>query len=110
MLSTSGETEEDNLHESGEDTSGYQTHSHEVTLAESDIRWPSRVKCVCLSSVPLREDITVVTLPRLPKPDTKAVALPMPTSPCLGPNSSAAHVIQMGTVGPNPNPAIRRPE
>lgn len=52
---------------------------------------------------------TVVTLPRFPNPDTMAAAAAMPTSPCRGPNNSADQHIQIGTVGPNPNPAIKSP-
>ena len=51
-----------------------------------------------------------MTLPKFPRPETIAEALATPTSPCLGPNNSALQVIQIGTVGPSPNPAINNPE
>lgn len=100
----------------GEDTDSNHPHRNKVTLPVSDIRRPSRIKGIGLelaqsfNMAENRKANTVVTLPKLPSPETIAEAEAIPTSPCLGPNNSAVQVIQMGTVGPNPNPAINSPE
>src|SRR5436190_23475485 len=93
-----------------DDTCCYQSDGDEVTFAISLVSWPSRIEGISLLLTSDKSQNTVVTLPRFPSPETMAEAAAIPTSPCLGPNSSADQHIQIGTVGPNPNPAINNPE
>ena len=58
---------------------------------------------------PVYRAYVVKMLPRFPNPETRALAAATPTSPWRGWNISFVHVMQMGTVGPKPNPTMRSP-
>src|SRR5687768_5012349 len=61
------------------------------------------------SGHPVYNAYVVVILPRFPSPDTRADAAATPTSRWRFWKISFVQVMQMGTVGPRPNPIMRRP-
>lgn len=69
----------------------------------------SRPAAFASSLHPSYSAYVVMIEPRLPHPETTADAAATPTSPCRGWKISVVQVIVIGTVGPSPNPTIRRP-
>ena len=61
------------------------------------------------SGQPVYSAYVVRTLPKLPSPETRAAAAATPTSPCRRWKISLVQVMQIGTVGPSPNPTISSP-
>lgn len=61
------------------------------------------------SAHPVYKAYVVVMLPKFPSPETNAEAAATPTSRWRLWKISLVQVMQIGTVGPSPNPIIRRP-